>query len=149
MPGGGDITDSAQDDPVKLYFFRHFKRAYNILYHNSRRRPEGSMNQVAEPQNVEESYVPVFILVPQVIRPPRCKWPPPNVGISCGRVRRPGGPARRVPCRRRDGSGRQLPAELYGLCLLFLHKHLKRVKSIINQSVGKCISYFISSRNSK
>jgi len=39
-------------------------------------------------------------------------WQPPNVGISCGRVRRPGGPARRVPRRRRDGSGRQLYAEL-------------------------------------
>jgi hypothetical protein len=35
-----------------------------------------------------------------------------NVGISCGRARRPGGPARRVPRRRRDGSGRQLYAEL-------------------------------------
>jgi hypothetical protein len=40
-----------------------------------------------------------------------------NVGISCGRVRRPGGPARRVLRRRRDGSGRQLHAELgdYGM----------------------------------
>ena len=36
----------------------------------------------------------------------------PNTGISCGRVRRPGGPARRVLRRRRDGSGRQLHAEL-------------------------------------
>jgi hypothetical protein len=36
-----------------------------------------------------------------------------NAGISCGRVRRPGGPARRVLRRRRDGSGRQLHAELY------------------------------------
>jgi hypothetical protein len=27
-----------------------------------------------------------------------------NAGISCGRVRRTGGPARRVPCRRRDGA---------------------------------------------
>jgi len=35
-----------------------------------------------------------------------------NVGISCGRVRRPGGLARRVLRRRRDGSGRQLNAEL-------------------------------------
>jgi len=35
-----------------------------------------------------------------------------NAGISCGRVRRPDGPARRVLCRRRDGSGRQLNAEL-------------------------------------
>jgi hypothetical protein len=35
-----------------------------------------------------------------------------NVGISCGRVRRFGGPARRVLRRRRDGSGRQLYAEL-------------------------------------
>jgi len=35
-----------------------------------------------------------------------------NVGISCGRARRPGGPARRVLRRRRDGSGRQLNAEL-------------------------------------
>jgi hypothetical protein len=35
-----------------------------------------------------------------------------NVGISCGRARRPGGPARRVLRRRRDGSGRQLHAEL-------------------------------------
>jgi hypothetical protein len=31
-----------------------------------------------------------------------------TVGISCGRARRPGGPARRVLRRRRDGSGRQL-----------------------------------------
>jgi hypothetical protein len=37
-----------------------------------------------------------------------------NVGISCGRVRLPGGPARRVLRRRRDGSSRQLHAELYG-----------------------------------
>jgi hypothetical protein len=37
---------------------------------------------------------------------------PPNIGIGCGRVRRPGGPARRVLRRRRDGSGRQLNAEL-------------------------------------
>jgi len=35
-----------------------------------------------------------------------------NDGISCSRVRRPGGPARRVLRRRRDGSGRQLYAEL-------------------------------------
>jgi len=35
-----------------------------------------------------------------------------NAGISCGRDRRPGGPARRVLRRRRDGSGRQLYAEL-------------------------------------
>jgi len=35
-----------------------------------------------------------------------------NAGISCDRVRRPGGPARRVLRRRRDGSGRQLHAEL-------------------------------------
>ena len=35
-----------------------------------------------------------------------------NTSISCGRVRRPGGPARRVLRRRRDGSGRQLHAEL-------------------------------------
>ena len=35
-----------------------------------------------------------------------------NAGISCGRVRFPGGPARRVLRRRRDGSGRQLYAEL-------------------------------------
>jgi hypothetical protein len=39
---------------------------------------------------------------------------PHNAGISCGRVRRPGGPARRVLRRRRDGSGRQLHAELGG-----------------------------------
>ncbi len=37
-----------------------------------------------------------------------------NTGISCGRVRRPGGPARRVLRRRRDGSGRQLHAEFGG-----------------------------------
>ena len=36
----------------------------------------------------------------------------PNASISCGRVRRPGGPARRLLRRRRDGSGRQLYAEL-------------------------------------
>jgi hypothetical protein len=35
-----------------------------------------------------------------------------NTGISCDRVRRLGGPARRVLRRRRDGSGRQLHAEL-------------------------------------
>ena len=35
-----------------------------------------------------------------------------NVGISCGCARLPGGPARRVLRRRRDGSGRQLHAEL-------------------------------------
>ena len=36
----------------------------------------------------------------------------PNAGVSCGRARLPGGPARRVLRRRRDGSGRQLNAEL-------------------------------------
>ena len=36
----------------------------------------------------------------------------PNAGITCGRARRSGGPARRVLRRRRDGSGRQLHAEL-------------------------------------
>jgi hypothetical protein len=46
----------------------------------------------------------------------------PNVGISCGRARRPGGPARRVLCRRRDGSGRQLNAELDGLPLRVLDR---------------------------
>jgi hypothetical protein len=35
-----------------------------------------------------------------------------NTSISCVRVRLPGGPARRVLRRRRDGSGRQLHAEL-------------------------------------
>jgi hypothetical protein len=38
-----------------------------------------------------------------------------NAGISCGRVRRPGGPARRVLRRRRDDTGRHLHAELYGI----------------------------------
>ena len=36
---------------------------------------------------------------------------PSNTGISCGRVRSDG-PARRLLCKRRDGSGRQLHAEL-------------------------------------
>jgi len=35
-----------------------------------------------------------------------------NAGVSCGRARLPGGPARRVLRRRRDSSGRQLHAEL-------------------------------------
>jgi hypothetical protein len=47
-----------------------------------------------------------------ILIPPPLRSEPPNVGISCGRVRRPGGPARRVLRRRRDGSGRQLHAEL-------------------------------------
>jgi hypothetical protein len=38
----------------------------------------------------------------------------PNACISCGRARRPGGPAGRVLRRRRDGSDRQLHAELDG-----------------------------------
>jgi hypothetical protein len=40
-----------------------------------------------------------------------------NTSVSYGRVNRPGGPARRVLRRRRDGSGRQLHAEL--ACLYF------------------------------
>jgi hypothetical protein len=47
-----------------------------------------------------------------------------NAGISCGRVRRPGGPARRVLRRRRDGSGRQLHAELdIGITKVLLLSH--------------------------
>jgi len=42
-----------------------------------------------------------------------------NAGISCGRVRSRG-PARRVLRRRRDGSGRQLHAEL-GCSILSLY----------------------------
>ena len=39
---------------------------------------------------------------------------------NVGRGRRPGGPARRVLRRRRDGSGRQLNAEL-GVCIHMTH----------------------------
>ena len=44
MLGRGDIADSTQNDPVKLYLFRNFRRPYDILYRHARRRAEGSVN---------------------------------------------------------------------------------------------------------
>jgi len=45
-----------------------------------------------------------------------------NACISCGRVHRPGGPARRVLCGRRDRSGRQLHAKLDLTCFIMALK---------------------------
>jgi len=61
----------------------------------------------------------------------------PNVRISCGRVRRPGGPARRVLRRRRDGSGRQLHAEFGGD-----HSSRKKTSTVPSDLMSQYIGCF-------